>query len=330
MAPRLAESAGLDPRLIDEAADWLVRLAEADASEADRQACLQWSQRSAAHAQAWQRAQRLLHKLGAVPAELAMPALDRPQRNARGRALASFGKLALGLAALPLGWQLWRVREQAGWFADYRTQVGQSQSVALGDGGRVLLNTDSAVDVRPADDHCALQLHCGELLVEAGRQPLRVQTRHGRVDARGGRFVLRVLDAHARLDVLDGALRVTPAALGQTQTVHAGQRVQFSAAQMAEPQTSDAVAATAWTHGMLLADKLSLAELASELERYRRGLIHCDAALAGLRVSGAFPVGSEAATERAFAMLASTYPIEVRVAMQGLWVSWRQRGGLQA
>ncbi|GAB4058882.1 FecR domain-containing protein [Uliginosibacterium sediminicola] len=329
MSAPFAESAGVEARLIDEAADWLVRLAEADASEADRQACLQWSQRSAAHARAWQRAQRLLHKLGAVPVELAMPALDRPQRNSRGRALATLGKLALGLAALPMGWQLWRVREQAGWFADYRTQVGQSQRVALADGGQLLLNTDSAIDVRPASDHCALQLHCGEVLVEAGRQPLRLQTRHGRIDARGGRFVLRVLEAHARLDVLDGAVRVTPAALGQTQTVHAGQRVHFSAAQLAGPHASDAVAATAWTHGMLLADKMTLAELASELERYRRGLIHCDAALAGLRVSGAFPVGSEAATERTFAMLSSIYPLEVRVAMQGLWVSWRPRGGVQ-
>ncbi len=324
-----SNSAGLDPRLIDEAADWLVRLGEADATEADRRACAQWSQRSAEHARAWQRAQRLLHKLGAVPAALAVPALDRPQRNARGRALGTLAKLGLTLAVLPLGWSVWRGREQAGWFADYRTAAGESRRVALAGLGSIALNTDSAVDVRQSADACEVALYCGEILVESGPALLRVRSRHGRVEAQGARFVLRMLDDASRLDVLDGVVRVMPGTQGVAHTVRAGQRTHFSTQQLAPVEASDAVAATAWTHGMLLADNMRLSELASELERYRRGVIQCDAALAGLRVSGAFPVGSEAATERAFALLAGTYQIDVRMEMQGLWVSWRKRGGVQ-
>uniref|UniRef100_UPI002FDF618E FecR/PupR family sigma factor regulator n=1 Tax=Pseudomonas aeruginosa TaxID=287 RepID=UPI002FDF618E len=45
--------------ILDEAAEWLVRLQDSGCTDDTRQACAQWRQRSPQHAHAWERAERL-------------------------------------------------------------------------------------------------------------------------------------------------------------------------------------------------------------------------------------------------------------------------------
>ncbi|MCQ0040637.1 iron dicitrate transport regulator FecR, partial [Burkholderia glumae] len=66
--------------------------------------------------------------------------------------------------------------------------------------------------------------------------------------------------------------------------------------------------AGAWADGMLVASKLRLGELAAELARYRHGYVQCDPAVAGLRVSGSYPLDD---TVRVFETLRATLPIEI-------------------
>lgn len=63
----------LQARVLDEAAEWLMRLHDSGATDADRAACERWRQADPQHALAWERAERLLGKLGGLPAALAMP-----------------------------------------------------------------------------------------------------------------------------------------------------------------------------------------------------------------------------------------------------------------
>ncbi|HEJ4069174.1 TPA: DUF4880 domain-containing protein, partial [Pseudomonas aeruginosa] len=44
--------------ILDEAAEWLVRLQDSGCTDDTRQACAQWRQRSPQHAHAWERAER--------------------------------------------------------------------------------------------------------------------------------------------------------------------------------------------------------------------------------------------------------------------------------
>jgi transmembrane sensor len=69
---------------------------------------------------------------------------------------------------------------------------------------------------------------------------------------------------------------------------------------------------------MLLADKMRLADFVAELSRYRRGALYCDPAVAGLQVSGAFPIDD---TERVLRMLVSTYPVDAVTRLHGYWVT---------
>ncbi|MFU7526861.1 FecR/PupR family sigma factor regulator, partial [Pseudomonas paraeruginosa] len=74
-------SIALDGRIpshiLDAAADWLVRLQDSACSDAPRQACARWRQLSPQHAHAWERAARLLQRLGSLPPALALPTLGR-------------------------------------------------------------------------------------------------------------------------------------------------------------------------------------------------------------------------------------------------------------
>lgn len=314
-------STAIDPQALDEAAQWLMCLSEGEASEAEQAAWAAWRTSSVERERAWQRAELLLGKLGGLPPALAMSALDRPADPRRRAAIA---RLALMLAAVPAAWAGWKVSDEQAWMADYRSALGECRELTLADGTRVFLNTDSAIDVRYDAQQRFIQLLRGEILVHTATdrqqppRPLRVGTREGRMQALGTRFCVREQGGRTYLAVLEGAVRIEPANArpGAVQVVRAGEKTDFDAHSSRAPQAVDA-SISAWTHGMLLADRMRLEDFAAELGRYRRGFIRCDPQIADLRVSGAFPLND---SQRSLTMLAATYPLAVKAHLNGYWL----------
>jgi transmembrane sensor len=321
----------LQARVLDEAAEWLMRLHDSGATDADRAACERWRQADPQHALAWERAERLLGKLGGLPAALAMPALDRP-RSHRAQRRATVARLAALLAVAPAGWlawQAWYVADQRGWGADLRTATGERRTEHLADGSRLLLDTASAVDIRFDGALRLLTLRHGAISIETAadtatpRRPFVVDTAHGRLRALGTRFTVRQEGGRAdggpvRLAVTEGAVEVTlRGAASPALVVQAGQQTVLRAGDATSPQPLQPEA-TAWTHGMLMADAMPLAAFCAELSRYRPGLLQCAPEVRALRVSGSFPLGD---TDRTLTMLASTYPVDVQTRMRGYWIT---------
>ncbi|CAD5107295.1 FecR domain-containing protein [Zestomonas carbonaria] len=308
----------IPPAILDEAAAWLVRLHGDECSEADRQACAQWRLRSQQHARAWERAERLLLRLGSLPPELAMPALGRERGLDRRRALK---QLAVLLGAAPLAWGAWREKPWQEWLADQRTTVGELRELTLLDGSRLTLNTATAVDLRFDADQRLVRLLQGELLVETASdpssppRPFLVATAEGRLRALGTRFGVRQDDGHTHLSVLQGAVEVSPLQ-GARRVIEAGRGGEFRATGFSALTPVDA-GSVAWTRGMLMADRMPLGEFAAELARYRRGVVRCDPAVTSLPVSGAYPIRDRA---RTLAMLQATYPIRVE-AVTDYWIT---------
>lgn len=302
--------------ILEQAAAWLAQLHSGEASDAERAACARWREQHPDHARAWARAETLVNQLGGLPPELARPLLDRPASAGRRKALAGAASV---LVLLPAGWLGWRMSAAA-----HRTGSGERRDVLLADGTQVTLNTASAIDVRFGASERLVLLREGEILVRTApdnsgtHRPFRVAGAHGRMEALGTRFSVRMQDSLTTVAVLDGAVRIEPAH-GASLTLRAGQQTSFSASAAAAP--TGTVDAAAWTRGMLLADKMPLAELLAELARYRGGVLRCDPALAALPVSGAYPVGGEQQTARALAMLAATYPLQVQTRLGGWWTT---------
>jgi transmembrane sensor len=81
--------------------------------------------------------------------------------------------------------------------------------------------------------------------------------------------------------------------------------------------------ATAWTDGMLVASGMRLADFLAELSRHRPGYLGCDPAIAGLRVSGTYPLAD---TDRILDTLRTTLPVEIHFRTR-YWVTVRGAKG---
>lgn len=319
-------AAVIDPVALEEAADWLMCLSASDVSDEDRAAWAIWRNSSPERHQAWCRAELVMGKLCAVPPSLAMRTLDRPASPSRRAAVA---KLAAILALAPLGWSGWRLTEQQGWTADYLSSVGECRELTLADGTQIFLNTDSAIDVHFDASQRLIHLIRGEILVQTApdnvvpSRPLRVMTDEGRMQALGTRFSVRETSGRTFLAVLEGAVRIEPTNGKNTEplVVLAGQKTDFNTQTAGAVKSVDKTA-TAWTQGMLLADKMRLADFIAELGRYRRGFIRYEPAIADLLISGTYPVGDP---QRALNMLVLTYPLTATSRLNGYWVSLAAR-----
>lgn len=312
----------IDPQILDQAADWLMRLSATEVTDADREACLLWQQQHPDHVRAWARAELLVNKLGALPPSLAIPSLDRPD-NPNRRAIIN--KLAILLAIAPVGWGSWRIVESQGWTADYHTASGEKREIQLADGTQLKLNTATSVDVQFDNQQRFVWLRSGEILVQTAVDTASVSrsfivgTKQGTLEALGTRFTVYQQKTTTQLGVLEGAVKVMPseADLSQQIIVNAGEQISFNRYIVELPRPLEQ-AATAWTQGMLLADKMPLGEFVSELGRYRSGMVRCDPTIANLPVSGSYPVSD---TDLALRMLVSTYPIKLTSHMHGYWVN---------
>lgn len=318
-------SSDIDPVILREAADWLVRLQSGGVGEREEAALARWQQLSPAHRAAWRRAEDLLGTLGRLPPTLGHDTLLRPRHSRRRRLL---GVLAL---TGPASWLVWRLAPWQEWRADLATGTGERATHTLGDGTRLVLNTRSAVNILFTTNERRLTLVAGEILITTSRhdpsatpRPFVVDTTQGSLHALGTRFVVRKGADHdgsvIRLAVLEGAVEVRPAGGRQAVLVRAGEQTTFDKSVVAPSQAADEGAAL-WERGLLLARELRLDALVAELARYFRGIVRCDPSVAAMTVSGAFPVAD---TIACLDMLVQSVPIRV-ASITPYWLTIRPR-----
>jgi transmembrane sensor len=316
----------IDPQILGEAADWLVQLQSGAATDEDHRAIQSWRNRSAQHAQAWQRAESLLGDLRKVPGSMSAETLHRISRNpgiGRRQALNRLGLLLLGgpalwLASQELPWQQWT--------ADQRTAIGEQKNLTLPDGSRLLLNTASAVNIIFNANERRIRLLRGELLITTAKdpaptsRPFIVETDQGSARALGTRFSVRSDGPRSKVAVLEGAVALQPADSSQSLILNAGEQGAFNrvAVLPAEPLDANALS---WENGMLLASNMRLADLLGELGRYRPGMLRCHDSVANLRVSGAFPLRD---TDASLRLLQSTLPVTLS-SLTRYWVAIEPR-----
>ena len=268
------------------AAHWHV---EIQCGSADPAALQAWRDASAEHERAWDLLQRMDGQLGKIPAALAIPALQAAQQRRRAASkilallVAAGGGIALGQAGLQSGpWQALT--------ATLRTAPGQRRHVMLADGGRLEVNTDSALDVAYSATQRRIRLHQGEIMITTAPdpRPFLVDTPHGVIRALGTRFGIRCDEDGSVVSVFEHAVEVRCAARPDAvRRLEAGQQLRFGdtglEAVLAMPAHQDS-----WLRGMLVAADWPLQQLVQELARYRRGRLVCDAKVAQRPVTGTY------------------------------------------
>ncbi|MEN2470018.1 FecR domain-containing protein [Burkholderia sp. GS2Y] len=303
------------PQVARRAVEWWVDRQAGRTDDAFAAALARWRAEDPAHDAAWRHIEAMQGRFGRLTAGLdtqaAHAALLPPRAGRRRAAVKTLGVLLFAGGAT---WMADPVRRAAIWPADLRTAVGERRTVTLADRTVVVLDTDTALDVRFDGTARRLRLLRGTIMVTSGHddrmpaRPLVVATAQGELQPLGTRFAVRQRDGATRIEVFAGAVRVQPAdAAAGTRVIAAGEGAEFTRDAIGVSAPLDPYA-SAWTGGMLVASRMRLADLVAELDRYRRGSLRCDAAVADLRVSGTYPLDDPA---RVLDTLKATLPIDV-------------------
>ncbi len=287
------------------AALWVVRREEPGWTPADEAALAAWLDESMTHKAAywrlehgWREADRIaaLGDLTALPADqgrFGWHAWWRPV------AIAASLLLAVGLGTLFLMPGAPGGGSEAAAQLRYATAVGARQSLALPDGSRVELNTDTIVRSGVTPERREIWLDRGEAYFEvahAAEHPFVVHAGPRTITVLGTKFLVRRDGDRVSVSVVEGRVRVdqvgTPRDGGRASTTITGGDVALAegASTLVTTNAAERVEhALSWRQGMLSFDRATLAEAAAEFNRYNvRKLVVDDPETAAIRIGGTF------------------------------------------
>ena len=313
--------------IAQEAADWLIALADAD--EPTRKAFAAWLRLSPEHVKEFLSVSAIWGMLpelssqpsieelvGAAAMEPNVVALpDRDQSEARrtpGRTSSRarwMGRAAGLLVAVAVG-AILLISPPAEDPDLYATVTGEQSSIPLPDGSLVTLNTRSMMRVAYSDEYRDVHLGDGEALfdvVQDTRRPFRVITEQAVIEAVGTQFSVRNGIDEVTVTVLKGLVDVSRKAGGanaetlvdgqpyaerssQPVRLKVGQQAQVKSG-VAKPVVVDVSVekATAWRQHRLVFEALPLKDVIEEFNRYNDPPAAIeDKELESLPISGVF------------------------------------------
>lgn len=308
------EPQALNPAIVEQAIQWLVRLRFNQADEQTQRTFEHWLQQHPEHVLAWQRVETLGDEFAGVPAQLARQTLNGTNHGMRRReSLKLLGILATVSAAAWLGRDYTPVPAM---LAQQRSSTGEQRRFQLDDGSLIQLNSDSAVDSDFDAQRRLIILRRGEIIVNVGAdqhspraRPFWVQSRDGLMRAQSSRFLARELDDGTLVAAQEGSVTVFPGS-GQTpasRSVQAGNHLLFtsSGARMFRDNGLDL---WSWGDGVISARNMRLNDFIAELSRYRPGVLRCAEEVADRRVSGTFQLADN---DQVLALIAQSLHLHI-------------------
>jgi transmembrane sensor len=315
-------------RAEDEAAAWLVRLAEAPDDAGLRARFEAWRAQSRLNAEMWARTSRAYDLVGKGPpshrehwaayaagrAERALPPArvtvatgpgatgrTRPATRFAARRLAvgiAAGGLAACLAIAVLPGVMLRLE------ADVATGTAEVHSTVLEDGTRVRLAPDSALDIAFADGERRVRLLKGQAFFEVApdaARPFRVAAGGTVATVLGTAFEMRLADDGAAVAVRHGQVRVDDdsTAPPTSETLQAGDCVRVTWHGGARRGNAPPDEIADWLRGELIARNRPAGDIVDALRRYYGGAIVVQSStFADRRVSGIYDLRDPVRTLR--------------------------------
>ncbi len=296
----------------DQAVRWMVRLKSGDATSVDRHQLNAWLAEHPSHRQEFERLSTMWvtldHAKPLLEAELgeAQALWDQDHSTlapASRLPLRRWIRLPLTATALALflvtSWW-WLAQPPAAIL--YQTAKGEQREVELADGSLVMLNTDTKIAVQFSDNTRSVLLDQGEAwfrVTHDERRPFHVQVANGAIRDIGTQFIVNKSAQMVQVSVLEGIVEVGLIAAEssgshQPMMVHQGEQVWYGTdGHLSEIGRFNRTAVGAWTEGKLIFQAQPLAEVLTEVARYRSDEIRLlDTSLSGIPVSGSFNIKS--------------------------------------
>lgn len=235
----------------------------------------------------WRRADRLAALTSATVVEAPVRRWTRPVHVITAMAAS------LALIAMVIGMQL----EVTGGPDVFETAIGGHEAVALEDGSRVELNTNTRLTARISEETRTVELERGEAYFEIAHdetRPFIVEAGDRRVTVLGTKFTVRreageveviVTEGKVRIDWLNAESQAAPTVVEKGARVLAREEATLVAAVSAERLNAE----LGWRQGLLIFDEMDLQAVAAEFNRYNRIQIEvADPDAAAIRIGGSF------------------------------------------
>ncbi len=305
-------------RIIDEAADWFIRLQDSDVDTKDREAFSDWLSASSEHVREYLALANLHAEIAEAPGTVSSnelidlaratnsqnviplheaataTGLELAPQSSNARIAGRRGRV-WAIALLALVCVLWLHPDDNA--TPYTTGIGEQKSFPLADGSLITLNAVSSVHVHFTNHFRDVQLISGEALFTVAKnpnRPFRVLINDGVIQAVGTQFNVYHRGDDTTVTVVEGTVRVS-GGLSSADTanwvrVKAGQRAHVGA--KAAPiivNEADPSVDTSWRERRLVFQSRPLSEVVAEFNLYNEtALVISDPRLNEVRVSGSF------------------------------------------
>lgn len=306
--------------IMQQALEWQVSFWSGESGTDEHQQFERWLSTGPQQQDAWRQVQAMNTRLNEIAGPSTAGALRiKRQQLVRRRTLKTL------LFISGSGLALYGARRTPQWqalAADYRTGRGEQREIMLPDGGRLTLNTDSAVDIAYDSDIRRIRLQRGEIHVATAAdhqlpvRPFVVETRQGRARAIGTRFTVRQEDGRSIVAVSQGLVELRPQDVEAVLLVNAGERASFDSSSLS-PLQQTPPGSEEWLRGLMMAERMPLRDFLANLARYRSGIVRCDDSVGELAISGVFSVRD---TDQTLTALTQILPIRITYATR-YWVS---------
>lgn len=295
--------AAIPLEVLRRAAEWAAIL-DGGAGAAEQAACEAWCREDPRH-------RLVLSRMRALDASLA--GLDAAQRkvlrNAAPATAARRNRRRVALSVLLVAGAatlFWMPRSGEGPVQQLATARGEQRTLQLADQSTLLVDADSALDMRIDGRQRRIRLRQGRILATVAADPDRpfeVATADATATALGTAYIVDASPRGTRVTVVESTVQVCGRDDRQCIVLSAGETVQVRAGRAGASGRVDVQAAQAWTQGWLEADDLRLDMALEELARHLQRPLRFDAAALGqLRITGSYPLHRAEESLRAMAL----------------------------
>ncbi|TLG93823.1 FecR family protein [Pseudomonas edaphica] len=309
----------MDSRARDEAAQWFVRLQDAELSPEEQQSFDAWCAEQPEHQYEFEVLQGLWSAADLVPTARLQALCEAPVERPKRRAIVRYA-VAASVVAIALGLGLFiGLDHPKPYSAEFSTRLGEHRQVALPDGSVMDLNSRSVVAVHYEKGRRGVEIKQGEAMFSVEhdtRRPFIVAAGAGQVTVTGTRFDVRRDDDQTRVVVEAGTVKVQGRASDQVVMLTAGLGTHVdSTGQVVTPYAVNADELTAWRTGKLVFNNATLGEVAREVSRYREQPLRVNtAAVSNLRLTSVFKSSD---TDALLKALPHILPVAVRALPDG-------------
>lgn len=305
---------------VSEAAAWVARLHGPGRNAGVEEGFRQWLKESEEHARAFELVtdswDEVASLKGAADFTISVPSSETgssgPPRS--WRVLLATAAVLLVLAAGGLAYY-------HQFFSGVSTEVGEQRMLTLKDGTRVYLNTSTHIVVQFNNKTRHVRLESGEALFEVSKHsdwPFVVTAGDREVTALGTAFLVRRDNGHVAVTLMEGKVAVTPREKSPSTDVRSqreailvpGERLTISTLGQELRDRPSLIKLTAWQHGKVAIDNMTLTDAITEMNRYSVVQLSAEGLDTGeLFVSGVFRAGDSESFARA---VADTYGLTIR------------------